>query len=238
MSIKISVVVPCYNSSNYIEECLESIRNQTYKNIEVFVIDNESTDNTYNIIKKYKKYFYIDKVKNIYPKCWDEAKNYGFSKSTGDYMTLVASDDIIQNNYISKCVKYIEENKPLIFHSPITGFNNFKKIVNYISYNHKDLNQLKEKLLIHCCINTPTVYYNREIYNMGLTEADPVNYSGAADYDLYCKIVDRNIFINNCTEWLGYYYRWHDQQSTWKMVQDPIKYDLLIRDKWRSKWKT
>ena len=52
-SPKISIIVPCYNSEKYIIPCLESIKNQTYKNIEVIVIDNESTDNTYNIIKEY-----------------------------------------------------------------------------------------------------------------------------------------------------------------------------------------
>ena len=49
---KISIIVPCYNSEKYIVPCLEGIKNQTYSNIEVIVIDNESKDNTYNIIPR------------------------------------------------------------------------------------------------------------------------------------------------------------------------------------------
>jgi glycosyltransferase involved in cell wall biosynthesis len=52
--VKISVIVPVYNSSKYLQETLNSIESQTYKNIELFVIDNESTDNSYEIVQKFK----------------------------------------------------------------------------------------------------------------------------------------------------------------------------------------
>ena len=65
MSAKVSVIVNFHNSEKYIEECLNSIINQTYENLEIVLWDNCSTDKTYKVIKKFKdqriKYFYNEK---------------------------------------------------------------------------------------------------------------------------------------------------------------------------------
>ena len=236
---KISIIVPCYNSEKYIVSCLESIKNQTYSNIEVIVIDNESTDNTYNIIKEYKQEFLIDTEKNVYPSCWDEVRNKALTMYTGDYFTLLASDDLIQNNYIKKCVEYIEINSPLIFNSPIKGFqnkNNKNIITNIAQYYYNNNIELKQNLIQQCCINTPSVFYSRELHKLNLIKTAPEIYSGAADYDLYCNIVDNNIFIDRTKDWLGYFYRWHPEQATWQMRNDNINYDMLIQNKWKEKW--
>jgi|3_EtaG_2_1085321.scaffolds.fasta_scaffold06242_3 glycosyltransferase involved in cell wall biosynthesis len=236
---RISIIVPCYNSEKYIIPCLESIKNQTYTNIEVIVIDNESKDNTYNIIKEYKQDFIIDTVKNIYPRCWDEVRNKALTIYTGDYFTLLASDDLIQNNYIKKCAEYIKANIPLAFNSPIKGFqikNNKNIIINTAQYYYNTINELKRNLLTQCCVNTPSVFYSKKLQELNLLKTEPKTYSGAADYDLYCNIVDNNVFIERTQDWLGYYYRWHPDQATWQMRKDNINYDLLIQNKWREKW--
>jgi len=236
---RISIIVPCYNSEKYIIPCLESIKNQTYTNIEVIVIDNESKDNTYNIIKEYKQDFIIDTVENIYPRCWDEVRNKALTVYTGDYFTLLASDDLIQNNYIKKCVDYINVNTPLAFNSPIKGFqikNNKNIVINTAQYNYNNIDELKRNLLAQCCVNTPSVFYSKKLQELNLLKTEPKTYSGAADYDLYCNIVDNNVFIERTQDWLGYYYRWHPDQATWQMRKDNINYDLLIQNKWREKW--
>ena len=70
MNELISVIVPVYNAQNYLEECLESILNQTYKNIEIICINDGSKDKSLEIIKKYifldKRIKLIDKIKNYY----------------------------------------------------------------------------------------------------------------------------------------------------------------------------
>ena len=64
----------------------------------------------------------------------------------------------------------------------------------------------------------------------------PELYSGAADYDFLCQIVDSGIFISRIPESIGYNYIFNDKQATWEMHKDPINYDKIIQSKWRDKW--
>ena len=59
-----------------------------------------------------------------------------------------------------------------------------------------------------------------------------------ADYDMYCSMVDAGVFIYPAPVWLGFFYRWHEDQATWKMHKDPTNYDIMIQEFWREKWKT
>ena len=89
---KISVVMPCYNMEEYIEQTIKSILNQEYPNLELIIVDGGSTDNSLNIIKKY-----VDKV-NILISEKDngqyDAINKGFSHATGDIFCWINADDV------------------------------------------------------------------------------------------------------------------------------------------------
>ena len=98
---KISVIVPVYNTEKYIEKCLDSIISQDMKDIEVIVVNDGSTDNSEEIIKKYVEQ-YPDKVK-LYTQVnggLSSARNYGISKATGKYLCFVDSDDELLENSI------------------------------------------------------------------------------------------------------------------------------------------
>lgn len=109
---KISVIVPVYNSEKYIERCLTSIINQTYKNIEIIIINDGSTDNSQGIIDKYVKEnqntikTYQTKNNGV-----ASARNLGIEKVTGDYFLFVDSDDYIEQNLIEKLNSIIEKEK-------------------------------------------------------------------------------------------------------------------------------
>jgi len=238
--MKISIIIPCYNAEKWIEKCVESALNQDYKNIEVIAVDNESTDNTLKILKNIKhKNFIVDVEKNIYPHCWDEARKKGFSLASGKYLFTLASDDFLDLRYISRCMKYImaAPDKIMAFQSPIRGVKGDQNVlVEEISHNYRTLSEFKQKSISACSVNSPTVVYNRKLFDEGLLETKPEIYSGAADYDLVCKLADLKIFIYPANKWLGYYYRWHPEQATWDMHKDPKNYDKMIQGFWRKKW--
>lgn len=83
---KISVIVTTYNSSLVLEKCLQSIKNQSYKNVEIIVVDNNSLDNTVEIAKKYTSYIYYTGPER------SAQRNYGINKSTGDFLVIIDSD--------------------------------------------------------------------------------------------------------------------------------------------------
>jgi glycosyltransferase involved in cell wall biosynthesis len=108
--MKFSIITVAYNSERFIRQTIESVLNQTYKNIEYIIIDGKSTDKTYSIITEYKEYlaiFISEPDKNMY-----EAINKGMKLCTGDYISILNSDDYYaNNNVISDIAKQIELNK-------------------------------------------------------------------------------------------------------------------------------
>jgi len=107
----ISIIVPVYNVEKYLESCLESIINQTYKNLEIILVDDGSTDESGNICDKYAN---KDKrIKVIHKKNGglSDARNIGIKESTGKYLTFVDSDDYIVNDYVEYLFNLIKKYK-------------------------------------------------------------------------------------------------------------------------------
>lgn len=96
----ISVIVPIYNSKRCIEKCIKSILCQTYKNIEILLINDGSTDNSLDICKKYAKKDKRIKIINKKNGGVSSARNVGLLNSTGKYISFVDSDDYIEKNMI------------------------------------------------------------------------------------------------------------------------------------------
>lgn len=107
MSIKVSVIIPCFNVEDYITECVQSCINQTYKNVEIICVDNNSSDNTWQMLLDLKcKYPHIilDKeLKNGAP----AARNKGLSRATGLWIQFLDADDLLLPNKIEHQVGYI-----------------------------------------------------------------------------------------------------------------------------------
>ena len=96
----ISIIVPVYNVEKYVRECLESIKKQSYRNIEVLMVNDESTDKSPEICKEYEK---KDKRFKLYNKKnggLSDARNYGLGKMRGEYVCFVDSDDIISTRLV------------------------------------------------------------------------------------------------------------------------------------------
>ena len=91
----VSIIIPVYNTEKYLEECLDSVCSQTYKNLEIILINDGSTDNSEEICQKFKD---MDQRIQIYT-CFNSgpafARNLGLSKAHGEYIMFVDSDDWI-----------------------------------------------------------------------------------------------------------------------------------------------
>lgn len=105
----ISVVVPINNSSMYLERCIESILSQSYKDIELILVENNSTDNSYEICEKYKNQ--DGRIKLLIEKETGAAKarNRGILESKGDYITFVDSDDYLRNDAYEILINKMEK---------------------------------------------------------------------------------------------------------------------------------
>ena len=111
MGKKISIIIPVFNSEEYINNCLDSVINQTYRNIEIIIINDGSTDNSERIIKEYSS---IDSRIKYYKKSnggVSSARNYGIKKSRGDYIFFLDSDDQIQDNALEIMLEMLLKKK-------------------------------------------------------------------------------------------------------------------------------
>ena len=107
----VSIIVPVYNASKYLENCLNSILKQTYNNIEVILIDDGSTDNSLEICKEYKKNDKRIKIIHKENGGISSVRNLGVKESKGKYICFVDSDDYIEKDYVEVLYSGIKKYK-------------------------------------------------------------------------------------------------------------------------------
>lgn len=106
---KVSVIVPVYNVETYISECILSIINQTYSNIEIILVDDGSIDQSFKICQDYAKansnvFAYTKKNSGV-----SDTRNFGIQQSTGEYILFVDSDDTICKNCVETLISLIDD---------------------------------------------------------------------------------------------------------------------------------
>ena len=104
----VSIILPVYNSEKYIHKCINSILNQIYANWELIVIDDGSSDNSFNIIKEFAD---MDKRINLHHfenRGVAASRNTGIMLAKGEYITFIDSDDYVTPDYLDKLVNGIE----------------------------------------------------------------------------------------------------------------------------------
>jgi glycosyltransferase involved in cell wall biosynthesis len=238
---KISIIIPCYNAEKWIEKCVESALNQTYENIEVIVIDNESKDSSYEKIKDLKNRYSslkIGSAPNLYKYSWQEPVAEAMKFCTGEYFTILGSDDYIDPNYIFKISQILSKAPQIkIMQSPLMGFDdNSKAFTNTLSHSYKNLSEFKNILFEKSPVITPTVVYKKSLYDEGKIIWESEKWAGSGDYNCYFNLANMGIFIYPYPKWLGYYYRWHSGQSTWGMHKNYSDIDEKLRNYWKNKW--
>ena len=224
--MKFTIVIPCYNAEEWIEECLMSALNQTYLNLQVICVDNESTDDSYSIIQKVQSLnpqLIVSTAPNLFRYSWEEPVEKALKIADGDYFTILGADDFLDKDYVTKVVEIINRSgdKIKLLQTPIRGIQGDRRTPSGdISHSYRSLEEFKTLLLKGCPVTTPSVVYSMQLHDSGLIRWKSKEFLGAVDYELYFHLADQQLFIYPYPEWSGYYYRWHK----------------LVIDSWRKKW--
>lgn len=158
--MKVSIIVPVYNIQDYIGDCIESLINQTYKNIEIILVDDGSTDNSGIICDTYKQK--DDRIQVIHQKNkgLSEARNIGVTLASGDYVVFVDGDDIVSLQLVKIAVTAIKKNSSNIAFWKYEKFIDIAPLVNNDTVlNDRTVNVMEclEQLLLH--------QINEEVWN-------------------------------------------------------------------------
>lgn len=197
MKRKVSIITPCLNSEKTIRDTIESVLNQTYKNIEYIIVDGLSTDRTLDIVKEYEPLFqgrmrYIsERDHGIY-----NAMNKGIRMSGGELIGIINSDDHYEADAVETAVKHMSSAQCQV----IYGYMGVLKgsILKYIATeNHENL---KNKMIPH-----PTCFVTRQIYQKYGLYLEW--FKVAADYELMLRLFGKDDVVFTQVKKVQAYFR-------------------------------
>lgn len=142
--IKVSIIVPIYNASNYLETCINSLLNQTLDDYEIILINDGSTDNSKEIIAYYEENYKKIKAFNKENGGQSSARNLGLAKAKGEYISFIDADDYIENTFLEKLYKNaLENNSDISFCNYYFVNEKITKHKDYVinNYNHVTNNE-------------------------------------------------------------------------------------------------
>ena len=178
----ISVIVNCHNGERFINRCILSIFDQSYKNLEIIFWDNNSTDNTFKIIKEFKdkriKYFKSKKYTKLY-----EARNLALKKTKGEYIAFLDIDDTWEKHKLSKQLKKMLKTKSDVCFTNHWIFNKRKNLFK------KEMNSKKifDQILTDNPISILTVMIKSKILKKKNLLFDK-RYEIIGDFDLFYRL--------------------------------------------------
>ena len=193
--IQVSVVMPVYNRENYVGAAIESILNQTYRDLELIIIDDSSTDRSIEIIEEYKE---IDRRIRVYRQQRNSGiptvRNQGLELSTGKYIAFMDSDDVSLPTRIEKQVTFLEN------HTDIGVCGSWVKIMGkkpFVVWKYPIMHSdIYAKMLFSSAIANPTVMMRTSALHQHDLQYDVNARFGLEDYDLWSRALPLIRFAN------------------------------------------
>jgi glycosyltransferase involved in cell wall biosynthesis len=232
----ISVVMPVHNAGLYLRESIESILNQTYKNIEIIIVDDGSTDDSWKIIRSYKKQYptIVRAIRNIKAlgKSGDPATNMAIMIAKGKYIAKMDGDDIAHHRRLEKQLNFLEKN-PEIFMvgTQATVIDKEGKILGTKNtpLTHEEI---YENFFLYSYVIHPTIMFRNA--NKGKKFYD-IKYPCFNEYYTFFRLMTEGKRFANLPESL-IYYRVHGKNDTLTHTKKkylsatlPIRRDFIIK---------
>ena len=220
---KVSIVLPAYNGAKYIRESINSCLNQTYKNIELIIVDDDSTDGTQEIIKSYfdKRIKYIRNETNL---GLANSLNRGFSYAKGDYLTWTSYDNLYLRNAIEMMAEELEKYKNVDF-----IYANFYRIDEKGNIIAKTKVKSIKELDTDNCVGGCFLYKKKIYEELGGYDS---SFYLAEDYEYWLR-VRKKFRMKRLNKYL-YYHRSHQECLRKKYPEEVEKAVKKVRDKYIS----
>lgn len=205
----ISIIVPVYNVENYLEECLDSIKNQTYTDIEVILVNDGSTDNSQVICERYCQQDPRFHLINQSNQGQSVARNNGVAASRGEFITFVDSDDVIKSDMLQQLMRYMDTGIDIVEcdrTEAIQCLNEEKKDIHVKEF---DSNEALYQCFNHGVSWSPVA----KLYRRKIVEKVPF-LENLIYEDFYTGIVSlKYIHKMRKIDYIGYYYRYHTSST-------------------------
>lgn len=204
----ISVVVPIYNVEKYLKTCIETIIKQTYKNIEIILVNDGSTDNSLQICNEFKEKEKRIKVINKKNGGLSDARNIGLKKAKGKYICFIDSDDFINEKYIEELHSLIIKNNAQIAICSFENVNEFgesiykKEIISQVVSRKEMLEQMNNKSFYPASIVAWNKLYDINLFKNIIYPEGKIHEDEFTTYKLY-YLSEKVVTTSECL----YYYR-------------------------------
>lgn len=247
-NILISVIVPVYNVEKYLNTCIESIVNQEYKNIEILLIDDGSTDNSGVICDEWASKDNRIKVFHQKNSGVSASRNLGIQKAEGKYFICIDSDDYVKPDHIRNLVE-TREKYPYVGHiwccfETVTGDNEESATIfvaddnkDYSFYDRNQIYTLKEKWL-GC--GPCYILYDRDViikHNIKMDTSLTLGEDTLFNYEYLDSVKNTKIVISNKAT---YCYRYQDNGTLdtkyYDDLLDKYEYNMDVEKKYLEKW--
>lgn len=235
----LSIIIPIYNKEKFLQDCLSSILDNTFKDFEIICINDGSTDNSLSIVNMFKEKDHRIKVYSQLNKGPASARNLGIAHSDSDYIMFVDADDYIESNTIESCVPYLEDNDLIIFGIKVFGdsFKEKRKTDDeYYKLKFNDKLSINDSFILNTDVSLCNKIFKKSIIKKNnIKFLNGYIYEDANFFFKYISCITNVFFINK----LLYNYRRHSDSimaNTFRGEKKAIHHIIIFKDIYRF-WK-
>lgn len=206
MGEKVSIIIPCYNQGIYVAEAIQSALDQTYDNIEIVCVNDASTDNSREVIRKFadehKEIIFIENPEN---KGVINSRNKAIAACSGEYILPLDADDIIKPTYVAKAMQVFAE-------KPEIGVVYCKARFFGSKNEDWDLPDFGMHILFDNCVFNSALFRKSDFMKIG--QYKPYMKSGAEDWDLWLSLLEEGIRFYRLDEVLFLYRKYKSESRS------------------------